>query len=331
MKKLRAIIGHFDRSTQANLKLLRFQDKSDIDEYKNSQPKKLIQDVITRWWSTYAAIERALFLKKAIKGLITTKEVDCKDMSDKQWEMLEQIITVLEPFAFFQRVLEGESFVTGLMVPSAAYNIRRTLRDIIDDPETHTGVSKLSQALLDDFDTRFKPNTNDSSKLSFSWGACIGFRKRYTTVHHYFFVATFLDPCVKTDLSTFMTKEDYEALRGHILRLMVEEAQQQKSAEAKASLDSPPKKTLPGVQCKKSSSTKVSKASRMFNRQSENETSTNSKENDNPLSIPNMCDNELKAFVSASVKIPLFMDDDDDHSTYTNPLEWWKMNAKTYP
>ena len=322
-------------STQASSKLLRFQDKSDIEEYKNSRPKKLIQDVSTRWWSTYAAIERALFLKKAIKGLLATKEVDCEELKDDEWDMLEQIIVVLEPFAFFQRVLEGESYVTGSMVPCAAFNIRRTLNDIIENPETNSGVSKLSKVLLDDLDTRFKPNTDDPSKLSFSWGACIGFRKRYTTVHHYFFVAAFLDPRVKSDLSIFMTNDDYKALQGHVLRLMVEEAQRQKIAiaatAATAIVTQSTTNSSPPSARKNSSSPKVSTVSRMFNRKPEDKTSCNTtnKENANPLSIENTCENELKAFMSDSVAIPLTVDDDD--SVYTNPLEWWKMNEKTYP
>ena len=218
-------------------------------------------------------------MKKAIKGLLATKEVDCEELSNDEWDMLEQIIIVLEPFAFFQRVLEGESYVTGSMVPSAAFHIRRTLNEIIDDPETLIGVSKLSKALLHDLDTRFKPNTHDSSKLSFSWGACIGFRKRYTTVHHYFFVAAFLDPRVKTDLSTFMTEDDYKSLQGHVLRLMVEEAKRQQSAPAPTAIVAPSTTSPPSVR-KDSSSTKVSTVSRMFNRKPEDRTSCNTnKEN----------------------------------------------------
>lgn len=65
MKKLRDVIGYFNLSTQANTKLLKFQSSSDIEEYASSRPKKLIQDVVTRWWSKYASIERALHLQKA--------------------------------------------------------------------------------------------------------------------------------------------------------------------------------------------------------------------------------------------------------------------------
>lgn len=141
MQKLRSVIGYFDRSTQANTKLRNFQEKSDIEEYAKARPKKLIQDVITRWWSTYQAIERALFLKKAIMALVASNQVECEVLIDKEWEMLEQIVSVLGPLAFFQRVLEGESYVTGSMVPSAVFNIRRLMKAKSEHPDTKPAVS----------------------------------------------------------------------------------------------------------------------------------------------------------------------------------------------
>lgn len=179
MKKLRDVIGYFGQSTQANTKLLNFQSTSGIEEYSNSRPKKLIQDVVTRWWSTHASNERALHLQKAIKGLIATSQVTCEVLMEDEWRALGEIEAALRPLAFFQSVLEGESYVSGSLVPLAMFNIRRQLNDIVDDQGTMDGVRKLATALLDDFDIRFKPNKDDNNLLTFSWGAVVGFRKRY--------------------------------------------------------------------------------------------------------------------------------------------------------
>jgi len=138
MRKLREVIEYFNRSSQANTKLLKFQAGSDIEEYQNSWSKKLIQDVITRWWSTYQSIEHALYLQKAITGLLATNQVDCKELSSTEWSVLKEIETVLKPLAFFQRVLEGEAYVTGSLVPLAVNNIHCQLRE----PTRHIRWSK---------------------------------------------------------------------------------------------------------------------------------------------------------------------------------------------
>lgn len=332
MRKLRSVIGYFERSTQASTKLLNFQDDSGIEEYSNSQPKKLIQDVVTRWWSTYSSIQRALYLDKAVMDLLATKQVECEALSPKQWNILEQIENVLQPLAFFQRLLEGDSYVTGSMVPSAVFHIRRLMNEKIDDKDTDPSVRDLAKALLTDFETRFVPNESDSSKLTFSWGACIGFRKRYTTVHHYFFVAAFLDPRVKQKLQTFMTEDDYTKLKKQILLLMIAEADEMGDRSGrdndKASLS--PKlqrKAAPTDGAKKSA--KAAQVSRMFDDDPSNQVVVvkSKSANANPLSVQIKCEGELSAFMDVSVMMPL----NDDEGNYTNPLDWWRIEAKTYP
>lgn len=56
LKAARAVVGYFNYSSQANDKLLQMQDES-------GSPLTVIQDVPTRWWSTYAMCERLIKLK----------------------------------------------------------------------------------------------------------------------------------------------------------------------------------------------------------------------------------------------------------------------------
>jgi hypothetical protein len=334
MRKLRSVIGYFDRSTQANNKLIKFQTNCDIEDYKDQPPKKMIQDVVTRWWSTFAAIDRAIYLKKAINGLCATGEVDCEKISDNEWKMLEQMQTVLHPMAFFQRVLEGKSYVTGSMVPSAAFHIRRMLKASFDDAHKSDGVRALSKVLLDDLDSRFLPNAIDSTKFTFSWGACIGFCKRYTTVHHYFFVAAFLDPRVKTKLSSDMVPADYNLLKDKILELMIAEAGGHSLSSSSSSSSSSPLLLLSSKGKKsnaedKKSSKKAATIAKMYDDDDDfTDKIELTPDDSDPLSIIQCkCWAELTGFMHGSVKIPLNTDDDG----YTNPLHWWTTNAKSYP
>lgn len=146
---------YFNQSTQANEKLLEYQRQSTISEYAGQlHPKKLLQDVVTRWWSSYRSLKRAHFLKKAINGLIASEEVDCEVLLPQEWKALEQIELALEPMAQFQRTLEGEKYVTSSLVPIAVFQIRRSYQEMINSVGTDEDVRKLVKILIADFDTR---------------------------------------------------------------------------------------------------------------------------------------------------------------------------------
>jgi hypothetical protein len=167
MAKLRSIIRYFEKSTQATTKLLDFQRNSGINEYKDQRPKKLLQDVITRWWSTFRSLWRAWFLKKAILGLLAAEEVSCDSMSPDEWSILHQIEVFLETMARFQRVLEGEYYVTASLVPVAVFQIRKGYQAVIDNDETLEQVRALTKILLADFDKRYHP-ASAIGRLSYS-------------------------------------------------------------------------------------------------------------------------------------------------------------------
>jgi len=54
MEKARNLIGFFENSKEGMRQLLAFQKTTDIRIYEEEEnPKKPLQDVETRWWSTY--------------------------------------------------------------------------------------------------------------------------------------------------------------------------------------------------------------------------------------------------------------------------------------
>ena len=65
MKKAQEIVQYFNKSTQATKKLKNQQHESSLTKY-SGQPKNILQDVKTRWWSTYRMLKRLRFLREAI-------------------------------------------------------------------------------------------------------------------------------------------------------------------------------------------------------------------------------------------------------------------------
>jgi hypothetical protein len=56
-KKARDVVQYFNKSTQATKKMKDQQQESLLAKY-SGQPKNILQDVKTRWWSTYRMLKR---------------------------------------------------------------------------------------------------------------------------------------------------------------------------------------------------------------------------------------------------------------------------------
>ena len=103
MRKLWVMIGHFEHSTQATAKLLSAQAASDSPAFKDKAPCKLLQDIVTRWWSTFRALRQARILSRIIQSLVVLGEIDCELPTPEVWAILHQTELALETMAHFRR------------------------------------------------------------------------------------------------------------------------------------------------------------------------------------------------------------------------------------
>ena len=74
MKNARSLVGYFTSSPQHTAKLL---DQQRVIN-PNKDVLKPIQDIETRWWSTYSMVSRLLELKNAIMALKGAQEINQK-------------------------------------------------------------------------------------------------------------------------------------------------------------------------------------------------------------------------------------------------------------
>ncbi len=117
MAEMQSIVGYFENSTQAMTKLLDFQCTSHLSIYMDQhRPKKPLQDVVTRWWSTYCSITRLRFLKKAIRSLLVVGDIESEHITKEEWLVLDQLQILLETTAHFQQILEGEVMLRALLL-----------------------------------------------------------------------------------------------------------------------------------------------------------------------------------------------------------------------
>jgi hypothetical protein len=105
---------------------------------------------------------------------------------------MTQVEVTLQTVAFWQRILEGEKYITGLLIPVAIFTIRQSFLQVIASAGSDQVVKRLTRILLNDFDQRYHPTTN--GQLQYSRDVAVGFGNRYTHIHPHFFKAVFLDP-----------------------------------------------------------------------------------------------------------------------------------------
>ena len=129
MTKARKLAGHFHHSTQAKSKLKELGAIMLGAEHPSGLAT--LQDVITRWWSTYNMCERLMVLRgvlqalEAIEGGIYVPE-DVR-LTNAEWAIVEMGRLVLKPFMQAQKVFEGELYGTNALVIPIIFQLRSML------------------------------------------------------------------------------------------------------------------------------------------------------------------------------------------------------------
>ena len=149
MLAARALVGHFKASTQSLEALLQSQLRNNV-----KIPLNVIQDVSTRWWSTYSMCKRLTDLKLYIL-LILEANKNIPILSDYQWKIIEALVNVLAPFMNIQKMMEGQKYTTVSLIPYLVFKVRKHLILSMDDLQTLPEVKNLIELMLIDLSKRW--------------------------------------------------------------------------------------------------------------------------------------------------------------------------------
>lgn len=108
--KVKQIVGHFRRSTATNGKFINYQKNN------GAEPKKLIQDVVTRWNSTFYMLDRFVELENAVRATMGIINANLPVIALEEWELIKNVIVILKPFERVTKVVSGENYMTGSLV-----------------------------------------------------------------------------------------------------------------------------------------------------------------------------------------------------------------------
>lgn len=196
LNKVKTIVRHFKTSTVALEKLL----KAQIQERPEVTPKRLIQEVPTRWNSTFYMLERFVELETYICATVAILRKDLPVLSLEEWKMFNELCKVLKPFDEATKAMSGESYMTA----STIIVMTRCLKKSCD------------QLLLEDF-------TDVTNNVIFQLRA--GLEKRLEGIERSgtFSICTILDPRHKMNVfedtsEALKAKKSVEELVAAIIR-----------------------------------------------------------------------------------------------------------------
>lgn len=185
------MITHFNHSALATSKLIEIQKQLDLPQHK------LLQNVITRWNSTYYMLERVLEQKQAL----VMYSSDCTTFtvpSSVQWQLMSKVIALLAPMEELTRQVCLGNSCASIIIPAVSTLIRCYTKDSDD-----SGVQTMKNELKEQIESRFSQIENNEI-LS---------------------VATLLDPRFKDRY--FQNGAAKEAAKATVMRLLQERQQLQ--------------------------------------------------------------------------------------------------------
>lgn len=112
LAKARKVVEHFNRSTVASGALEKQQLQMQL------KPLALIQDVPTRWSSSYNMCNRLKELRLPVSMVLSNRQIIDNqkrselELTTDEWSYIESLCDLLEPFALLTKFFEGQSYVS---------------------------------------------------------------------------------------------------------------------------------------------------------------------------------------------------------------------------
>lgn len=140
----RRIVGHFNHSSLACSKFKDIQEKQLHVQYK-----KVVQDVPTRWNSTFYMLSRLLELKNAI-SLYVNENSEIQNFTSYQWTLIENCVKLLQPFEEITKQISCSNSLISEVIPMVV-----TLQRYLSKSADVSGIGTTKDTLEKNIHKRF--------------------------------------------------------------------------------------------------------------------------------------------------------------------------------
>jgi hypothetical protein len=309
LKKARKVAGHFHSSSQAS-EQLKLTTKLVMKKFLTT-----LQDVETRWWSTWSCCHRLIQLRGSLSALEQVEDgiyipSELRLTSD-EWNILEVCVCILEPFMEAEKTLEGEKYVTASLTIPILFLIRNKIETQINSPVISEETRLNLGTVMDAFVQRFGTFDSTLPPASQQYGNAIEGKNRqpngFTEMQC---MASALD--IRTKSRFWLPTRDHPRLNDVIVR---------KAVELHSSV-SPPRSTFaPPVVNPPSFRSGVS-----FDA-----FSPHLAIDDGVDGVVVNADVELRAECTRELLLFNAVPQSSGCVNATNPLDWWRSNAFKFP
>jgi hypothetical protein len=337
----RKLVGYYRKSTQKMDALIAKQTIVGSNRTQQSAVAlRPIEDVSTRWWSTYTMTERLCKLKPYMEALFQEGQ-SAMNLSADQWCYISNLSTCLKPFMEAQKAFEGEKYVTISFVPVIVECIRQHLLDWIEDNTVSNASRDKARKLFKDFTEEWGTG-NPGSVLTEHLTE--GRRSRQKGLQPAHFMACALDPRTRDLLG--IPEQEHSNLWEFVTNRIVDFLMHSKEITRKESTATTPSSHTVDLTKEDGDEGEMSAIDKMRRKRSRRESTTSAMQSTSTaaaipidenatsslssqintntatteLLIKNKLQNEILRFTSEP---PL--------QSKENPLLWWKQNASTYP
>jgi hypothetical protein len=138
-------------------------------------------------------------------------------LTASQWEIVQDLCTLLFPFVVAQKLLEGEAYVTISFIPFIIYKIPSGLQDAITNERSSRHVITTALRMLTEFNVRFGSGADGTVAIE---NLTEGLRRRPKGIHMIQLISSILDPRMKADVG--LSPEDIEYIWDEIKQILVD-------------------------------------------------------------------------------------------------------------
>lgn len=158
----RNLVGHFKKSAKATAALKEKQMQQNIVQHK------LIQDVATRWNSTYEMLNRLVEQRWPVTAVLSdpsiTKKGDCTlDLTADQWKLAQETAEVLGPLITLTELLSQEANLSLSATVPMLFNLKK--RHLSPEEDDSPAIKEMKKTLVSEIDNRWQLLSLDPNSI----------------------------------------------------------------------------------------------------------------------------------------------------------------------